>query len=113
MLAEHKNWHFGVLPFTGTGHVNPLIALSQELKSRGHRVTVFEKPKIEERVRQAGLDFVPLRGMKPSKAEAAPPRHSGILSDLATVRFNLARVNRDIEQYLQDTPTALEAAGVD
>ena len=57
MRAEPQSWHFGVLSFTGTGHFNPLIALCQELKQRGHRNTFFEKPKIEDRVRQAGFEF--------------------------------------------------------
>jgi UDP:flavonoid glycosyltransferase YjiC (YdhE family) len=65
MLAEEHRWHFGVLSFTGTGHLNPLIALSHQLKGRGHKVTFFEKPKIEARVRHAGLDFVPI-GSAPS-----------------------------------------------
>jgi zeaxanthin glucosyltransferase len=50
----------GVMSFTGTGHLNSLILLSQHLKDRGHKVTFFEKPKIEDRVRQAGLDFYPI-----------------------------------------------------
>ena len=57
MPTERKQWHFGVLSFTGTGHLNPFLLLSQQLKERGHRVTFFEKPKIEDRVRQAGLEF--------------------------------------------------------
>ncbi len=113
MLPEPKTWHFGVLPFTGTGHVNPLIALAQELQSRGHRVTFFEKPKIEERVRRAGLQFIALHAAKPLTVEATPPRNTGILSEFATLRFNLERVLRDIEHYLQKTPAAIQRAGVD
>lgn len=54
MPADRKKWHFGVLSFTGTGHLNAMIQLSQDLRDRGHKVTFVEKPKIEERVRQAG-----------------------------------------------------------
>jgi len=34
MSAEQRKWHFGVLTFTGTGHLNPFISLSQELVKR-------------------------------------------------------------------------------
>lgn len=113
MLAEERKWHFGVLPFTGTGHLNPLLALSGELKRRGHRVTFFERPKIEERVRQAGLDFVPLRTAKFTKLQSASSRQSGVWAEISTLRFNLARVRFEIQQYLQETPPALVREGVD
>jgi zeaxanthin glucosyltransferase len=113
MLSNGNSRHFGVLPFTGTGHLNPLIALAQELKNRGHRVTFFEKPKIEERVRQAGLEFVALRSENLSPPESPPDRASGMWTQILTLRFNVARVIRDIKHYLQQTPAALNEAGVD
>ena len=113
MLSKGNSLHFGVLPFTGTGHLNPMIALAQELKSRGHRVTFFEKPKIEERVRQAGLEFVALRSENLSPPKSPPDRDSGMRTELLTLRFNVERVVRDIMQYLRQTPAALKDAGVD
>ncbi len=113
MFADYRKWHFGVLPFTGTGHLNPLLALSQELKRRGHRVTFFEKPKIEARVRQAGLDFVPLHTKKLAKSGSILTRRFGTWADISTLRFNLARVRYDIQQYLAETPPALASACVD
>ncbi|MGB6975390.1 MAG: nucleotide disphospho-sugar-binding domain-containing protein [Terracidiphilus sp.] len=113
MTAEHRAWHFGVLPFTGTGHVNPLIALSQELTARGHKVTFFEKPKIADRVRHAGLNFVPLSGDNSSKPTSPPAATPAIWSDIATLGFNLKRVTADIEQFLRTAPPALRRSGVD
>lgn len=113
MCAEKPRLHFGVLSFTGTGHLNPLIALSQELQRRGHRVTFFEKPKIEERVRKAGLSFVPLRTGKFSMQGSVPNGRTGILKDISTLRSNVARVRFEIEQYLKETPSALAAEGID
>jgi zeaxanthin glucosyltransferase len=113
MLADNRKWHFGVLPFTGTGHLNPLLALSQELKRRGHRVTFFEKPKIEERVRQAGLEFVPLHTIKFAMSGPVLTRHSGTWAQISMLRFNLARVRYDIQQYLDETPPAIASASVD
>src|SRR3984957_17320651 len=113
MPADKKKWHFGVLSFTGTGHLNPLIALSQELKDRGHKVTFFEKPKIEARIRQAGLEFIPIGATAASHRPTPPSAHSGMLSEILMLRFNLARVVRDMEIYLRDTPVALSRSGVD
>jgi zeaxanthin glucosyltransferase len=113
MSADKKNWHFGVLSFTGTGHLNPLIALSQELKDRGHKVTFFEKPKIEARIRQAGLEFIPIGAAVASRRMTPPSANSGLLSEISMFRFNLARVIQDMERYLRDTPAALSQAGVD
>lgn len=113
MPADRKQWHFGVLSFTGTGHLNPLLVLGQQLKQRGHRVTFFEKPKIEDRVRQAGLEFfavgektAPFRSNKPT----AHP--TNLFSEFSLLRFNLARISHDLKTYLDDLPPALMRAEV-
>jgi zeaxanthin glucosyltransferase len=114
MSSDARGWHFGVLSFTGTGHVNPLIALSQELKDRGHKLTFFEKPKIADRVRQAGLEFCPVCIHKLSFREKKPAKYPpGFWSEIATLRFNLQRITHDIENYLRETPSMLIRAGVD
>ena len=113
MRVEPRIWHFGVLSFTGTGHLNPLIALSQELNARGHRITFFEKPKIEERVRKTGLEFVPIGTARKFKQEAPKDRRSGILSEIETLRFNLARVICDVDQFFEEMPSAFVESGVD
>jgi MGT family glycosyltransferase len=113
MSTERPCWHFGVLSFTGTGHLNSLILLSQQLKDRGHKVTFFEKPKIEDRVRQAGLDFFPIgTSMSSFKEKKAKLNNSNLRSQLATLQFNLKRIAHDLEIYLQETPSALRRAGV-
>ncbi len=112
MPAEEKKWHFGVLSFTGTGHLNPLISLSQELLRRGHKVTFFDKPKIESRVREAGLGFVPLGAGDLSVRKTLPTVHSGIWSEISTLRYNLERMRRDLQSFLEETPAALTRAEV-
>ena len=52
--------HFGVLSYQGAGHLNPLVVLSRELASRGHRVTFFLSREFEARIREQGLDFFPI-----------------------------------------------------
>jgi MGT family glycosyltransferase len=113
MPSERKNWHFGVLSFTGTGHLNSLIPLAQGLKDRGHKVTFFEKPKIEDRVRQAGLDFIPIGKGSSSFKEQTNRNGSGPRSRLSSIRFNLERIECDLKMYLKETPRALVEAGVD
>jgi MGT family glycosyltransferase len=114
MFAERRNWHFGVLSFTGTGHLIPLISLSQELKHRGHRVTFFEKPKIGDRVRDAGLEFFPILPNGASKQRKPPVKGRGtIWFDISTLRFNIRRIVNDVETFLYQTPPALKQAGVE
>jgi len=114
MLAVGHKWHFGVLSFTGTGHLNPLILLSQELRDRGHKVTFFEKPKIEGRILQAGLDFVPIgAGVSPLKRNTTPAVDTSLWSHFSTLRFNLKRITRDLDIYFRDTPDALIRTGID
>jgi MGT family glycosyltransferase len=94
--------------------MNALILLSQHLKDRGHKVTFFEKPKIENRVRQAGLDFFPLgTGRSSFKETKAKPDNSNLRSQLSTLQFNLQRITHDLEMYLQETPRALMQTKVD
>jgi UDP:flavonoid glycosyltransferase YjiC (YdhE family) len=114
MLAEAGRRHFGVLSFTGTGHLNPMLALCRELKERGHRITFFEKPKIERRVRDCGFDFVSIGNNRSVNKQARKaPVWPAFWSDLSTLRFNLRRVIHDLEMYLEETPSAIRETDVD
>jgi zeaxanthin glucosyltransferase len=114
MTTEQRARHFGVMSFTGTGHLNSLIALGRELKDRGHRVTFFEKPKIESRVIQAGLDFFPITARASSfQKHQTPPGDPHPGNQLSTLQFNLKRIKADLDTYLQQTPPALTLQAVD
>src|ERR1700756_1250993 len=112
MLPNGRSWHFGLLSFTGTGHLNPLINLGRELTKRGHRVTFFERPKIRERVEQAGLGFLPICADGSLRALRPPESRAGLRAELAMLRFNLQRVKQEVERYLRETPAVLRCAGV-
>ncbi len=106
--------HFGVLSYKGTGHLNPLIALSRQLMARGHRVTFFQKPELEARVRQHGLEFSPIGMSGTASGEHGcagnqPKPSSGI----AVLRYGIRRIVGDMEMFLRETPAALIDAGVD
>jgi len=114
MSTERIAHHFGVMSFTGTGHLNSLILLAQQLKERGHEITFFEKPKIEDRVRQAGLNFCPIGRTNLSLQQNNPAvNRPGLRSRLSILRFNLKRISQDLETYLQETTAAVRRAKVD
>jgi len=53
--------HFGILSLPLTGHLNPILSLASELKNRGHLVTVFGIPDIEEKVKISNnFNFYPI-----------------------------------------------------
>ena len=112
MSTSVQKWHFGVLSFTGTGHLTPLLALAQELQFRGHQVTFIEKPKIRERVLQAGFGFIPIDTAAKSKKSDPPNTPSKLLNELLMLRFNLKRVIQDVEAYLDLTPPIIADAGI-
>ncbi len=112
MSAERRHWHFGVLSFTGTGHLNAFISLAQELRDRGHKVTFFERPKIADRVCQAGLDFFPIGGVNTSQPIAPACNRPSLLSEISMLRFNLARIQNDMDIFFRETPRALKHVGV-
>jgi zeaxanthin glucosyltransferase len=114
MDAEGPRRHFGVLSFTGSGHLNPLIAVGLNLQERGHRITFFEKPKIERRIREAGLGFYAIvQRESPFKGKGPAMPAGGVLSELATLRFNLRRIKHDLENYFKESEPALRETGVD
>ena len=105
--------HFGVLSYKGTGHLNPLIALSSQLVARGHRVTFLQKPELEERVRQHGLGFAPIGLCSSDSGRQDSRDQQGALSDVAALRDGVRRIVEDMEMFLREAPAALARAGVD
>ncbi len=106
--------HFGVLSYKGTGHLNPLIALSRQLVARGHRVTLFQHPELEQHVRARGLEFFPID--VPRSSSAVQPH--GIASHKSRTRigeitYRLRRIADDMEAFLREYPAAIRDAGVD
>ncbi len=105
--------HFGVLSYKGTGHLNPLIALSRQLMAHGNRVTLFQNPELEARVRQAGLDFYPIGKARPSGEHGQTDTQCNALPGIAALRYSIRRIVGDMELSLQETPEALTRAGID
>jgi MGT family glycosyltransferase len=106
--------HFGVLSYKGTGHLNPLIALSRQLIIRGHRVTFFQAPELETRVRECGLEFYPIgRGKSSSGKHSETDSPHRAQSGIAGLRKRVRRTVGDMEMSLREMPAALTEAGID
>src|ERR1700753_3979184 len=106
--------HFGVLSYKGTGHLNPLIALSRQLVARGHRVTLFQHPELEQQARESGLEFVPVDIPGSSVSHSRPVRIGRkAKTSIAEIRDRLNRTTTEIEAFLREYPAAIRAAGVD
>ncbi|HEX5283618.1 MAG TPA: glycosyltransferase [Bryocella sp.] len=106
--------HLGVLCYQGAGHLNPLIALSRELVSRGHNVTFFLPAEVESRIRQHGLGFFPIdvSGIDPKRRRAGSVTEStsGWHEDiLAKIR----RFDQEIGAYIREYVAAITTARVD
>ncbi len=105
--------HFGVFSYKGTGHLNPLIALSRQLVNRGHRVTFLQKPELEDRVRQHGLEFAPIGQSNYSSGEQTGCDPPGAQSGITALRCGIQRIAGDMELFLREAPAALIRAGID
>jgi MGT family glycosyltransferase len=106
--------HFGVLSYKGTGHLNPLIALSRQLVVRGHRVTLFQHPELEQRVRERGLEFFPVDIPGSSGSQSRPEKIGRKpKTSIGEIRYRLNRTTTEIEAFLREYPPAIQAAGVD
>lgn len=105
--------HFGVLSFKGTGHLNPLIALSKELMRRGHTVTFVQRPEMEARVRQHGINFCSIgHGLRHLRL-TNDGRQQAPSSAIANIRVGLQRIGDEMEMFLREAPAAMAHAGID
>ena len=106
--------HFGVLCYQGAGHLNPLITLSRELLSRGHRVTFFLPREFEPRIREQGLEFFPIdvSEVKPARRNngSATQPTSGWIEG---TRARLSRLDKEIGVYMREYLAVVSAVGVD
>ncbi len=107
--------HFGVLSYKGTGHLNPLLALSRRLLSRGHKVTFFQHPDLETLVRNNGFDFQPIDAFLSAGGKRPPVKtgRNGILARISDIRYRLDRITKEMGRFLQEYPRAIRTAGVD
>jgi zeaxanthin glucosyltransferase len=106
--------HFGIVSPPVSGHIHPLSALGRELVCRGHRVTYFQLPDLEDKIRQQGLEFHPF-GARDFPRGSLPKwlAEIGQLKGLAAVRLTVRAVTRTSIAACNDLPLAVRQAGVD
>lgn len=62
MPDRERKSHFGLLSFTGTGHLTSFLALARELNRLGHRTTSLKSPRSKDAfARQDGRNSAGLR----------------------------------------------------
>lgn len=105
-------YHFGVLSYKGTGHLNPLIALSRELVDRGHTVTFFLPPDKEELVRGQHMGFVPIE-ISNSRSAPSASNPLTVLNWIKDTRGKLHHISREMDVFLREYPSAIRNAKVD
>jgi zeaxanthin glucosyltransferase len=57
-MASAPSAQIGLICFSGTGHVNPMVALGNALQQRGHSVSFIGMLDYEKNVTAAGLGFI-------------------------------------------------------
>ena len=106
--------HFGIVSPPVSGHLHPLSALGRELVSRGHRVTYFQLPDLEDKIRLEGLEFCPF-GERDFPRGSLPKwlAEIGQLKGLAAIRLTVRAVTRTSIAACRDLPLAVRQAGAD
>ena len=91
-----------------------MTTLGHVLRQRGHRVSLISIADAEERVRAAGLEFVPI-GLDAYPAGCTQQLFNrlGELSGAAVFRATLDHFRRSTTMLLQEAPGALSGHGVD
>src|ERR1700678_76928 len=112
-FRKERMSHFGVLSYRGTGHLNSLAALSRQLTLRGHRVTFFQRPELETRVRQYGLEFFPIGRVNPIAEPNRTDSRRRSMSGISDLRYRIKRITDEIEMSLREAPEALTRTGID
>jgi len=105
--------HVGIMCPNAPGHLNPMIALADALRTRGHRVTFFLLGDPPESVATAGFQIVPLGGsIFPPDQYRAGLQQLGSLQGRAALKHTFAMSARAADAILEVGPTATRAAGI-
>lgn len=106
--------HFGILSPPVPGHIHPFGALGRELIARGHRVSLFHMPDVDERARREGLEFVPV-GASDHPPGTLPAVLSQLtrLNGMAALRFTIEAYRKTTEMFSRDAPGAMRSAGIE
>jgi zeaxanthin glucosyltransferase len=102
--------HIAFICDAGPSHVMAFGAIGRELQRRGHRVTVFQAPELEQKVSAEGLAFAPLaaRGFSVQHYVDLVVEQQGV-----SPRNFLDYAIKSAGMFCEEAPRALQSAGVD
>ncbi|WP_165252337.1 glycosyltransferase [Paludisphaera soli] len=105
--------HVGIVCPNAPGHVNPMIALADAIRTRGRRVTFFLLGDPPASVTAAGFEVVPLGGsVFPADEYRAEFVRLGSLRGRAALEHTIAVFDRSAEAALTVGPGAFRDAGI-
>lgn len=106
--------HIGILCPGAIGHLNPMCNLGIELVRRGHKVTLFGVPDVEEKISQSGLEFHEIGASDfPSGSIEAMYAQLGQLTGLEGLKFSIQFFKKEAGMLFRDAPEAIRNTGID
>jgi MGT family glycosyltransferase len=104
--------HIAFVPVTGAGHVNPALAVAEELHARGTRVSFAATAEFAGQAARAGVEVVPYRSTLPADAPTEVPPEERLRRTMSLVfRESMAVVRQLEEAYRGDRPDAVAYDG--
>lgn len=105
--------HVGIICPNAPGHLNPMAALADAIRRRGHRVTFLLLGDAPGSVAAAGFEVVPLGGSSfPPDEYSAGMQRLGNLAGRAALKHTLALGIRAAAAILEVGPAAAGGAGI-
>ncbi len=105
--------HVGIISPNASGHLNPMIALADAIRSRGHRITFFLLGASPLSVSAAGFEVVQLGGaIFPLNEYKAGIQRLGTLDGRAALNHTIDMIARATEAVLKVGPSLVQESGV-
>jgi MGT family glycosyltransferase len=106
--------HFGLICPSSTGHLHTILPLGQELKRRGHRVTLLGILDSQAKTLEAGLEFQAIGESEfPEGSNQEFFTELGKLTRLKALQLTLKRIASITKVYLRDTPEIIKIIGIE
>lgn len=106
--------HYGILSPPAIGHLNPISALGNELKRRDHKVTLFQVPEMENKLKTTGLEFYPIGEADFEPGEIAKVyKELGEKSGISGLKVIIEFFKKEIDMHFRELPEVLKQAGVE
>lgn len=106
--------HYGILCPPAIGHLNPICALGKELKRRGHRVTLFQVPEMENKLKTTELEFQQIGAAEFKPGEVAKfYKELGEKSGIPGLKLIINFFTKEIGMHFRELPEVLKKANVE